>query len=112
MLFIDHSRCRAAEGNATATPTTWIRSMNTRAALRTSRPLARVSRSYATVTPIANATPSSSGGPQAPADYCASLVKRLDPEAWLTSYFWSRREKEWFLAWRAYNVSYDDLEHY
>ena len=52
-----------------------------------------------------SSTPASSGGPQAPAEYCASLVQRLDPEAWLTSYFWPRREREWFMAWRAFNVS-------
>ena len=45
-----------------------------------------------------------SGGPQAPADYCASLVRRLDPEAWLCSYFWPQKERAWWLAWRAFNV--------
>lgn len=52
--------------------------------------------------------PSTSGGPQAPQDYCASLVKRLDPEAWLCSYFWPRRERNWWLAWRAFNVGPND----
>lgn len=47
----------------------------------------------------------SAGGPQAPLEYCASLVQRLDPEAWLCSYFWPKRERAWFLAWRAFNVS-------
>lgn len=53
---------------------------------------------------------SASGGPQDPLAYCSSLVQRLDPEAWLTSYFWKGRERAWFLAWRAFNVcpiSYD-----
>jgi hypothetical protein len=44
------------------------------------------------------------GGPQAPLEYCSSLVQRLDPEAWLCSYFWPRRERAWWLAWRAFNV--------
>lgn len=47
---------------------------------------------------------SASGGPQDPLAYCSSLVQRLDPEAWLTSYFWKGRERAWFLAWRAFNV--------
>jgi hypothetical protein len=47
---------------------------------------------------------SASGGPQDPLAYCSSLVQRLDPEAWLTSYFWKGRERSWFLAWRAFNV--------
>ncbi|OCF35922.1 hypothetical protein I316_02417 [Kwoniella heveanensis BCC8398] len=50
------------------------------------------------------APPSSAGGPQAPLEYCSSLVQRLDPEAWLTSYFWPKRERSWFLAWRAFNL--------
>ncbi|KAL7422940.1 hypothetical protein Q5752_002238 [Cryptotrichosporon argae] len=45
-----------------------------------------------------------SGGPQAPDEYCAALVRRLDPEAWLCSYFWPRRERAWWLAWRAFNL--------
>ncbi len=45
------------------------------------------------------------GGPQAATEYCAALVKKLDPEAWLCSYFWPRREREWWLGWRAFNVS-------
>ncbi|ORX40804.1 Squalene/phytoene synthase-domain-containing protein [Kockovaella imperatae] len=45
-----------------------------------------------------------SGGPQAPSEYCASLVRKLDPEAWLCSYFWPRRERSWWLAWRAFNI--------
>lgn len=28
----------------------------------------------------------------------------MDPEAWLCSYFWPRREKAWWLAWRAFNL--------
>ena len=86
------------------------------APLRSARSLAYLrftSRSYATQTPAgpsatggtATSSPAASGGPQAPAQYCASLVQRLDPDAWLTSYFWPSREKEWFLAWRAFNVS-------
>lgn len=47
---------------------------------------------------------SASGGPQDPLAYCSSLVQRLDPEAWLTSYFWKGRERAWYLAWRAFNV--------
>jgi len=46
----------------------------------------------------------SAGGPQDPLAYCSSLVQRLDPEAYLTSYFWGKRERAWFLAWRAFNV--------
>lgn len=80
--------------------------------IRSFRHLARITRSYATNTPsgpsatggTATSSPAASGGPQAPAQYCASLVQRLDPDAWLTSYFWPRREKEWFLAWRAFNL--------
>ena len=49
---------------------------------------------------------SASGGPQDPLAYCSSLVQRLDPEAWLTSYFWKGRERAWFLAWRAFNVGH------
>lgn len=30
----------------------------------------------------------------------------MDPEAWLCSYFWPKRERAWWLAWRAFNVSY------
>ncbi|WWD20847.1 hypothetical protein CI109_105324 [Kwoniella shandongensis] len=48
--------------------------------------------------------PSSSGGPQAPLEYCSSLVQRLDPEAWLCSYFWPKRERSWWLAYRAFNL--------
>ncbi|WWC65335.1 uncharacterized protein I303_107953 [Kwoniella dejecticola CBS 10117] len=44
------------------------------------------------------------GGPQAPLEYCSALVKRLDPEAWLCSYFWPKRERGWFLAYRAFNL--------
>ena len=51
---------------------------------------------------------SASGGPQDPLAYCSSLVQRLDPEAWLTSYFWKGRERAWFLAWRAFNVGHRD----
>ena len=61
-------------------------------------------RTYASKPPLNVSV--SSGGPQAPAEYCADLVKRLDPDAWLTSYFWPRREREWYLAWRAFNVSH------
>lgn len=50
-------------------------------------------------------SPVSAGGPGENAAYCASLVRRLDPDAWLTSYFWPRREREWWLAIRAFNVS-------
>lgn len=49
---------------------------------------------------------SASGGPQDPLAYCSSLVQRLDPEAWLTSYFWKGRERAWYLAWRAFNVGF------
>ncbi|KAL1412446.1 hypothetical protein Q8F55_000191 [Vanrija albida] len=49
-------------------------------------------------------TPTTSGGPQESAAYCASLVQKLDPDAWLCSYFWPRREKEWWLAIRAFNL--------
>ncbi|WVW80589.1 hypothetical protein I302_102575 [Kwoniella bestiolae CBS 10118] len=48
--------------------------------------------------------PSTQGGPQAPLEYCSSLVQRLDPEAWLCSYFWPGRERSWYLAWRAFNL--------
>ncbi|WWC72723.1 uncharacterized protein I206_106687 [Kwoniella pini CBS 10737] len=48
--------------------------------------------------------PSTQGGPQAPLEYCSSLVQRLDPEAWLCSYFWPKRERSWFLAYRAFNI--------
>ena len=63
-------------------------------------------RTYSTSSP---AKPSlnvhaASGGPTAPAEYCASLVKKLDRDAWLTSYFWPKRERDWYLAWRAFNV--------
>ncbi|TXT06214.1 uncharacterized protein COLE_05545 [Cutaneotrichosporon oleaginosum] len=47
--------------------------------------------------------PVGAGGPGDNAAYCASLVQRLDPDAWLTSYFWPRREREWWLAMRAFN---------
>ncbi|TXT05960.1 hypothetical protein VHUM_03721 [Vanrija humicola] len=47
--------------------------------------------------------PTTSGGPHESAAYCASLVQKLDPDAWLCSYFWPRREKEWWLAIRAFN---------
>jgi hypothetical protein len=65
-----------------------------------------LARTYLTspTKPSAN-THITSGGPQAPAEYCSSLVQRLDPEAWLCSYFWPRRERAWSLAWRAFNVS-------
>lgn len=49
--------------------------------------------------------PTTQGGPSEAAAYCASLVQRLDPDAWLQSYFWPRREKAWWLAIRAFNVS-------
>ncbi|WVQ86234.1 hypothetical protein IAT38_008402 [Cryptococcus sp. DSM 104549] len=49
-------------------------------------------------------TATASGGPQAPLEYCSSLVQRLDPEAWLCSYFWPRKERAWWLAWRAFNL--------
>lgn len=49
--------------------------------------------------------PTTQGGPSDAAAYCASLVQRLDPDAWLQSYFWPRREKAWWLAIRAFNVS-------
>ncbi|KAK1923187.1 isoprenoid synthase domain-containing protein [Papiliotrema laurentii] len=63
-------------------------------------------RTYSTSSP---AKPSlnvhaASGGPTAPAEYCASLVKKLDRDAWLTSYFWPKRERDWYLAWRAFNL--------
>lgn len=48
--------------------------------------------------------PSTAGGPAASAQYCANLVQRLDPDAWLTSYFWPRREREWWFAIRAFNL--------
>jgi hypothetical protein len=56
-------------------------------------------------TSTSNAATPSAGGPQDPLAYCSSLVQRLDPEAYLTSYFWGKRERAWFLAWRAFNVS-------
>ncbi|KAK4688755.1 NADH dehydrogenase [ubiquinone] 1 alpha subcomplex assembly factor 6, partial [Tremellales sp. Uapishka_1] len=46
----------------------------------------------------------STGGPQAPLEYCSSLVRRLDPDAWLCSYFWPKKERSWWLAWRAFNL--------
>lgn len=49
--------------------------------------------------------PTTQGGPSDADAYCASLVQRLDPDAWLQSYFWPRREKAWWLAIRAFNVS-------
>lgn len=50
-------------------------------------------------------SPVGAGGPGQNTAYCASLVQRLDPDAWLTSYFWPKREREWWLAIRAFNVS-------
>ncbi|ORY28050.1 Squalene/phytoene synthase-domain-containing protein [Naematelia encephala] len=49
-------------------------------------------------------TATTSGGPTDPLAYCSSLVQRFDHEAYLTSYFWPRRERAWFLAWRAFNI--------
>ena len=46
-----------------------------------------------------------SGGPESPAEYCAALVKKLDPEAWLCSYFWPKDVRSAWLGWRAFNVS-------
>lgn len=87
-------------------------------AILVSRPTSRSApsfryRSYATTSstpskPQLN-VPSSAGGPQAPLEYCASLVKRLDPDAWLCSYFWPKRERAWFLAWRAFNVCFPSI---
>ncbi|WRT70852.1 uncharacterized protein IL334_007851 [Kwoniella shivajii] len=69
-------------------------------------------RNYATTSTSTSAStsrtslnvPSTAGGPQAPLEYCSSLVQRLDPEAWLCSYFWPKRERSWYLAWRAFNL--------
>ncbi|OCF78972.1 hypothetical protein I204_00916 [Kwoniella mangroviensis CBS 8886] len=76
--------------------------------LRPLRPLAPLGRrTYATSKPSSSASlniPSTQGGPQAPLEYCSSLVQRLDPEAWLCSYFWPRRERSWYLAYRAFNL--------
>lgn len=63
------------------------------------------SPSAGTSTRRSTSAATSAGGPQDPLAYCSSLVRRLDPEAYLTSYFWGRRERAWFLAWRAFNVS-------
>ncbi|BEJ11642.1 hypothetical protein CspHIS471_0201020 [Cutaneotrichosporon sp. HIS471] len=49
-------------------------------------------------------SPVAAGGPGENAAYCASLVQRLDPDAWLTSYFWPKRERDWWLAIRAFNL--------
>ncbi|WVR08720.1 hypothetical protein IAU60_005778 [Kwoniella sp. DSM 27419] len=65
------------------------------------RPFASSSRSSSTPPPPSIQT---AGGPQAPLQYCSALVQRLDPEAWLCSYFWPARERSWFLAWRAFNL--------
>ncbi|ADV25501.1 hypothetical protein I315_04610 [Cryptococcus gattii Ru294] len=62
-------------------------------------------RTYASNSnPAATSAPTISGGPQAPLEYCSSLVQKMDPEAWLCSYFWPKREKAWWLAWRAFNL--------
>jgi NADH dehydrogenase [ubiquinone] 1 alpha subcomplex assembly factor 6 len=47
----------------------------------------------------------SSGGPESPTEYCAALVRKLDPEAWLCSYFWPKDARAAWLGWRAFNVS-------
>ncbi|KAI9633401.1 isoprenoid synthase domain-containing protein [Dioszegia hungarica] len=82
------------------------------ARVNASRPQARcpisASRTYASTSSVGSKpqlnVPTSAGGPQAPLEYCSSLVQRLDPEAWLCSYFWPKRERAWFLAWRAFNL--------
>ncbi|WVN89084.1 uncharacterized protein L203_104300 [Cryptococcus depauperatus CBS 7841] len=72
------------------------------------RPTARLpiicSKTFASSSSSTSNTRVSSAGPQAPLEYCSSLVKRLDPEAWLCSYFWPQRERSWWLAWRAFNL--------
>ena len=83
-----------------------------RLAIQQSRPaiaapypvLARKASSRSSPTKPSLNVGSASGGPQDPLAYCSSLVQRLDPEAWLTSYFWKGRERAWYLAWRAFNV--------
>ncbi|WVF67886.1 hypothetical protein IAT40_002647 [Kwoniella sp. CBS 6097] len=77
--------------------------LSTRTYASTSSSSTSSSSSSASPSPKSHVSPSS-GGPQAPLEYCSSLVQRLDPEAWLTSYFWPRRERSWFLAWRAFNL--------
>ncbi|ODN92083.1 hypothetical protein L198_05755 [Cryptococcus wingfieldii CBS 7118] len=73
-----------------------------------SRPSAISVRSFAsqpTPSPLnSNTAASPPGGPQAPLEYCSALVKKLDPEAWLCSYFWPGKERAWWLAWRAFNL--------
>lgn len=63
-------------------------------------------RTHRTSTGVPLNAPTAAGGPGQNAAYCASLVQRLDPDAWLTSYFWPKREREWWLAIRAFNVSF------
>ncbi|RXK41063.1 hypothetical protein M231_01694 [Tremella mesenterica] len=68
-------------------------------------------RSYCrpSVNPITRINPrrnnsTSTDNLQEPLSYCKNLVQRLDPEAWLCSYFWPEQERKWFLAWRAFNL--------
>lgn len=91
---------RQAGSNALSSLTFW-RSSRCRHSLRT----LMVHRQASTSSKPSLNVPTTSGGPQDPLAYCSSLVQRLDPESWLCSYFWPRREKAWYLAWRAFNAS-------
>ncbi|KAH8078235.1 isoprenoid synthase domain-containing protein [Filobasidium floriforme] len=92
-------------------------------ASRTGR-MSKTVRCYATTsTSPAPAPLPQSGKISTPSEYCEDLVRRLDPDAWMTAHFWPRHAvkskspdgkdtelRDMWLAWRAFNLELHQVQ--